>query len=306
LLQRLQQRGLTDQVALTPGAAATIPDLDRTCLVNSAAMLIQQHWQEGGVLMVIGATGAVTRLIAPLLKDKESDPAVLVLDAEGQRVIPLLGGHQAGAEQLSREIAATLGGEAVLSGDSAVSGRLATDVFGHAWGWKRGGTSASWAQLMKAQARGEGPCLIQSMGSKLWQSSSAAQSSQLLGLDAEAGNAMSMLEISTSITRTGACQWHPPMLWLGIGCERDTSLNLVQRAVSSALEEAGLAEEAVAGISSIDRKGDERHFKTSHSFTIGPSDCTPQQHWIVYGCRPHPKWSLQKWEPDRLQKLLHY
>ena len=267
-MQRLQQSGLTDQLALTPGAAATIADLEGTCLVNSAAMLIQQHWQEGGVLMVIGATGAVTRLIAPLLKDKESDPAVLVLDAEGQRVIPLLGGHQAGAEQLSREIAATLGGEAVLSGDSAVSGRLATDVFGHAWGWKRGGTSASWTQLMKAQARGEGPRLIQSMGSKLWQSSSAAQSSQLLGFDADEGSANSdnavedsaipALEISTSIAHAGACTWHPALLWLGIGCERDTSLNLVQRAVSSALEEAGLAEAAVAGISSIDRKGDER------------------------------------------------
>jgi cobalt-precorrin 5A hydrolase/precorrin-3B C17-methyltransferase len=226
--------------------------------VNSAAVLLQQHWQEGGVLIVIGATGAVTRLIAPLLTDKEHDPAVLVLDAGGQRVIPLLGGHHAGAEQWSREIAAALGGEAVLSGDSAVTGRLATDAFGTAWGWNRSGTSANWSQLMKAQARGEATHLIQTMGSTLWQSSSAAQASQLLDLDGEAGNAMSMLEISTSITRTGACQWHPPLLWLGIGCERDTSLNLVQRAVSSALEEAGLAEEAVAGISSIDRKGDEK------------------------------------------------
>jgi cobalt-precorrin 5A hydrolase/precorrin-3B C17-methyltransferase len=226
--------------------------------VNSAAVLLQQHWQEGGVLIVIGATGAVTRLIAPLLTDKEHDPAVLVLDAGGQRVIPLLGGHHAGAEQWSREIAAALGGEAVLSGDSAVTGRLATDAFGTAWGWNRSGTSANWSQLMKAQARGEATHLIQTMGSTLWQSSSAAQASQLLDLDGEAGNAISMLEISTSITRTGACQWHPPLLWLGIGCERDTSLNLVQRAVSSALEEAGLAEEAVAGISSIDRKGDEK------------------------------------------------
>lgn len=262
-MQRLQQSGLTDQLALTPGAAATIADRDGTCLVNSAAVLIQQHWHEGGVLMVIGATGAVTRLIAPLLKDKESDPAVLVLDAEGQRVIPLLGGHQAGAEQLSREVAATLGGEAVLSGDSAVSGRLATDAFGDAWGWKRGGTSANWTQLMKAQARGESTRLIQSMGSKLWQSSSAAQASQLLSLDAEEGSAnaeseIPTLEISTSKNHAEACTWHPALLWLGIGCERDTSLNLVQRAVSNALEEAGLAEAAVAGISSIDRKGDER------------------------------------------------
>ncbi len=268
LLQRLQQCSLTDQLALTPGAAAAIPDLDGTCLVNSAAVLLQQHWHEGGVLIVIGATGAVTRLIAPLLTDKDSDPAVLVLDAKGQRVVPLLGGHQAGAEQLSREVAAALGGEAVLTGDSAVSGRLATDAFGHAWGWKRGGTDANWSQLMKAQARGEATRLIQTMGSTLWQSSSAAQASQLLGPDAETGSAIPTnaiptrviptLEISTSMAHAGACTWHPPLLWLGIGCERETSLNLVERAVSSALEEAGLAESAVAGITSIDRKGDER------------------------------------------------
>jgi len=96
------------------------------------------------------------------------------------------------------------------------------------------------------------------MGSKLWQSSSAAQASQALGLNAEVGSDVPTLEISTSMAHAGACQWHPPMLWLGIGCERDTSLNLVQRAVCSALEEAGLAEGAVAGICSIDRKGDER------------------------------------------------
>merc|ERR1712097_159675 len=60
------------------------------------------------------------------------------------------------------------------------------------------------------------------------------------------------------MAHAGACTWHPALLWLGIGCERDTSLNLVQRAVHSALAEAGLAEAAVAGISSIDRKGDER------------------------------------------------
>ena len=213
--------------------------------------------------MVIGATGAVTRLIAPLLSDKESDPAVLVLDAEGTRVIPLLGGHQAGGEQLSREVAAALGGEAVLSGDSAVSSRLASDAFGHAWGWKRGGTSSNWTQLMKAQARGEATRLLQTMGNTLWQSSSAAQASQLLGSDSEAGSAgadraIPTLEISTSITNGGSCTWHPPLLWLGIGCERETSLNLIQRAVTSALAEAGLAEAAVAGISSIDLKGDER------------------------------------------------
>ena len=258
LLKRLEQCGLTDQLALTPGAAASIPDRGATCLVGSAVVLLKQHWKKGAVLMVVGATGAATRLIAPLLSDKEKDPAVLVLDAAGEWVIPLIGGHQAGAEQLSREIASALGGEAVLSGDSAVSGRLATDAFGDAWGWQRGGTIANWTQLMHSQARGERTQLVQNSGNKLWQSSLAAQSSLLLNNDVVSQNNEPTLKISTSLSNSGACTWHPPLLWLGIGCERDTSLKLIQRAVADALEEAGLAQAAVAGISSIDRKGDER------------------------------------------------
>ncbi len=258
LLKRLKQSGLADQLALTPSAASAIPDSGETCLVSSAAVLLKQHWQHGGLLMVIGATGAATRLIAPLIGDKATDPAVLVLDAAGKRVIPLLGGHQADAEQLSREVAALIGGEAVVSGDCAVSGRLATDGFGDAWGWQRGGRIADWKQLMIAQARGEPTHLIQKEGSKLWQGSLAAHASLHQQSDVESEHTPPTLEISTCITNAGACSWHPPLLWLGIGCERDTSLNLIQRAVASALKEAGLAEAAVAGISSIDRKSDEQ------------------------------------------------
>ena len=54
-----------------------------------------------------------------------------------------------------------------------------------------------------------------------------------------------------------ACRWHPATLWIGIGCERNTSVGLVERAVASALARASLAPEAVAGISSIDAKADE-------------------------------------------------
>jgi len=53
------------------------------------------------------------------------------------------------------------------------------------------------------------------------------------------------------------CRWHPPCLWLGVGCERDTSLELLERLVERTLTGAGLAPEAVAGLASVDRKGDE-------------------------------------------------
>ena len=55
----------------------------------------------------------------------------------------------------------------------------------------------------------------------------------------------------------GGCRWHPPTLWLGIGCERGTSLSVLERLVERTLAEAHLAPDAVAGLASIDRKRDE-------------------------------------------------
>ncbi|MFO7629213.1 MAG: precorrin-3B C(17)-methyltransferase, partial [Prochlorococcaceae cyanobacterium] len=53
------------------------------------------------------------------------------------------------------------------------------------------------------------------------------------------------------------CRWHPPCLWLGLGCERLSSTALLERLVDQTLSELGLAAEAVAGLASINRKGDE-------------------------------------------------
>jgi cobalt-precorrin 5A hydrolase/precorrin-3B C17-methyltransferase len=53
------------------------------------------------------------------------------------------------------------------------------------------------------------------------------------------------------------CRWHPPVLWLGLGCERYSSESLLERLVVETLASAGLAEAAVAGLASAERKGDE-------------------------------------------------
>jgi len=119
LLQRLQVRGYVDQIALTPGAASTLEIKSTDVLVASASEIIRIYWQVDGVLLIVGAIGAVTRLVAPILKSKEEDPAVLVLDANGKHVVPLLGGHRAGAESLALQLAADLGGKAVLIGPLA-------------------------------------------------------------------------------------------------------------------------------------------------------------------------------------------
>ena len=198
---------------------------------------------------MVGAVGAITRLISPHLKGKQKDPAVLVLDPHGQWVIPLLGGHSSGAEQLARELAADLGAQAVITGACASDQRVALDSFGEGWGWKRGGHPDAWRTLMQGHARGHAVHVHQSNGPTEWQRISTGQSL----VDGRADSA----QLSIGAELQAPCRWHPASLWLGVGCERNTSLTLVERAIDQALEEAGLAPEAVAGLASADRKADE-------------------------------------------------
>ena len=175
LLQQLQRSGHTDRVGLTPNAASALQTTASDMLVGTAAELLADQWREGGATIVVGALGAVTRLIAPLLKDKQKDPAVIVLDANGQHIVPLIGGHSAGAERLAHELAASLGGEVVLTGDAASQQRLALDAFGEAWGWMRGGAPEAWHELMLQQATGRNLTVVQKSGTDIWRSSSAGQ-----------------------------------------------------------------------------------------------------------------------------------
>lgn len=236
MLQRLRQAGLL-HVVREPEEEASAPWLAR-------------HWGTADAVVAVGACGLVTRLIAPLIGDKQSDPAVLVVDPRGRFVVPLLGGHGAGGDRLAEEIAALVGGEAVLTGAGAALGRLPLDAFGQAWGWRRG--AGDWRGLMVDAAGGRRPLLRQEQGSTLWQGLEATASGEGDGGEDEGGAALVIGP------RSGAgCRWHPPSLWLGIGCERDTSLPVLERLVAQGLEQQGLAREAVAGLASIDRKGDE-------------------------------------------------
>ena len=116
---------------------------------------------------MIGAVGAVTRLIAPLIQGKERDPAVLVLDPDGQWVIAPSAPFR-GAEQRARELAAELQGAAVITGACAHEGRLALDAFGEAWGWTRSGSIEAWRAVMQQQASKTAVTVHQSQGNRDW------------------------------------------------------------------------------------------------------------------------------------------
>ncbi len=78
-------------------------------------------------LVAVMATGIIIRAVAPHLESKLTDPAVIGVDATGKFVISLLSGHYGGANELSKIIAKGIGGTAVITTASDVTGKQSVD-----------------------------------------------------------------------------------------------------------------------------------------------------------------------------------
>jgi cobalt-precorrin 5A hydrolase len=75
----------------------------------------QSAFCEGHACIFICATGIVIRALAPVLKNKYTDPAVVVLDQQGDFVIPLLSGHEGGAGVFAFDIAKAISAQCVVT-----------------------------------------------------------------------------------------------------------------------------------------------------------------------------------------------
>lgn len=80
-------------------------------------------------IVFVMACGIVVRTIAPFIKDKVNDPAVVVVDEKGNHAISLLSGHIGGANKLAREVAAITKGVPVITTATDINGVMAFDVF---------------------------------------------------------------------------------------------------------------------------------------------------------------------------------
>ena len=90
---------------------------------------IKESFVRDGAIIFIGAAGIAVRMIAPFVKDKMTDPAVLVLDEQGKYVIPILSGHIGGANEISGRIAAGIGAIPVITTATDINEKFSVDVY---------------------------------------------------------------------------------------------------------------------------------------------------------------------------------
>ena len=197
-------------------------------------------------LIFVGAAGIAVRSVAPHLVSKARDPAVVVVDELGRFAVPILSGHLGGANDLAREIAGLLGGQAVLTTATDARGIFAFDQWARRLGCAipdpekirpvasrmlAGETAAFWSQWPVA---GECPSGV-----------------------VPAGQEAAQVQLTIRDTPEPALKLVPRIVWAGIGCRRGVPAERLEAALRSGLEAAGLHPAALAGVCTIDRKGEE-------------------------------------------------
>jgi precorrin-4 C11-methyltransferase len=104
-----------------------------TCLLCRDS--VAAHWNAFDAFVFVGAMGICVRTIAPCIKDKHKDPAVVCVDSLGHNAIAVLSGHIGGANDLTRLVAACLGAHEVVTTQSDNAGLWALDTFEQRFDW---------------------------------------------------------------------------------------------------------------------------------------------------------------------------
>lgn len=91
--------------------------------------LMKEFFEKGNYIIFIGAVGIAVRLIAPYIKDKSEDPAVIVIDERGSYVIPILSGHIGGANRFSEKISNIINATPIITTATDINDVFAVDTW---------------------------------------------------------------------------------------------------------------------------------------------------------------------------------
>ena len=103
--------------------------------IDSIQMFVSEAFTNYDAFIFIGAMGICVRSIAPCVKDKHTDPAVICVDSTGRYAISVLSGHIGGANELTKQVADILGAESVITTQSDRTGLWALDTLDKQFGW---------------------------------------------------------------------------------------------------------------------------------------------------------------------------
>ncbi|MET8858283.1 precorrin-3B C(17)-methyltransferase [Streptomyces sp. NPDC004579] len=205
---------------------------------------VRRAFAECDQLVCFLATGAVVRLVAPLLSDKGADPGVVCVDEAGRFAVSLVGGHAGGANELAREVGELLGAEPVVTTATDAVGVPGLDTLGLPVEGDLAGVSRAMLDGEPVVLERESPWPLPALPPNV-------------GSPAAPGAAV--VRVSDRIRESAAREvvLRPPSLVVGVGASRGAPVEEVLGLIGDALREAGLSASSVAELATVDAKSEE-------------------------------------------------
>ncbi|MEV6958338.1 precorrin-3B C(17)-methyltransferase [Streptomyces sp. NPDC051207] len=218
--------------------AAAWPDRTRV-YDGPAGDSVRAAFAECEQLVCFLATGAVVRLIAPLLSGKEADPGVVCVDESGRYAVSLVGGHGGGANALAHEVGEVLGAEPVVTTATDAVGVPGLDTLGLPAEGDVAGVSRALLDGEAVALRAEVPWPLPALPV----AADGPYTIRLTDRQVAAGEREVVLR--------------PPSLVVGVGASSGAPVDEVLGLVEAALRDAGLSVRSVAELATVDAKAGE-------------------------------------------------
>ena len=231
-------------------------DVDFTrCGKGALSTWTEEHFSTNDALIFIGAIGIALRAIAPYIKTKTKDPAVVVVDELGQFSIPILSGHIGGANELAIEISEILNAIPVITTATDINKVFAVDT---------------WAKSQGLHILN--PECIKLVSSKLLKGESVHVKSDypiqgnlpknVYLNDLEDSNAGYDVIIThkdlENERKNDTLLLVPQIITVGIGCRKDISFEAIESSILNIIESENYHISAINALASIDKKANEK------------------------------------------------
>jgi len=216
-------------------------------------------FKNNNALICVFSLGAVIRLISPYLKDKKSDPAVIVIDDKTNFVISVLSGHIGGANELTEEIAKKIGALPVITTAADVNKTIAVDLVGREYDWKIDDDST--VTKISAHMVNEEPIgVFQEAGKKNWYKKLPKNVVIYNNIEElKKSDSKSYLIITDKIIdnlEKESVIYRPPSLVVGIGLHWDTTKETIKEGIEDCMKKFNLSPKSIAKLVSIKKPQD--------------------------------------------------
>lgn len=219
--------------------------------ISNLHQSVKQSFEKSDAVLFICAAGIAVRAIAPFVKNKIKDPAVICMDEKGKNVISLLSGHMGGANKLSKKIAVITGGQAIITTATDINGKIAVDEWAH-------DNNMSILSMKDAKL----------FAAEILENNIAGLTSDfpLIGIVPEEIDPYNKKKYETGICisldenkkpYTNTLNLIPRIVSVGVGCRKGTDFQTILKSIKEVLMENDISCLGIKSINSIDLKKHE-------------------------------------------------